>query len=229
MIVRARCDYPWTLAIALCAVAATICAQASPALRDLLVADSRIAGGELWRLVTGPLVHATWGHLVRDVALVAIAGTAYEAPLRARRALLFGGGLVLPGAAVLLAGDAAWYCGLSGLSHALLAAALVHELMQRRGPARMVVLALCAIAAAKPIYELVTGAPAFPMALGAGVRQVPLAHAVGVVIGIRTGFPSAACSTSRYSCSWRVAAPRSRDREAPRASGSVRAAAPCRR
>jgi rhomboid family GlyGly-CTERM serine protease len=178
-----RCDYPWTLAIAVLAFVATAAAQLSPALRDMLVADPRIASGELWRLVTGPLVHATWGHLVRDVSLVAIAGISYEAPLRSQRALLFAAGLVLPGAAVLIATDAAWYCGLSGLSHALLAAALVFELIRRAGWARVFVLVLCAIAIVKPIYELVTGAPAFPMSLGDGVRQVPLAHVVGVAIG----------------------------------------------
>jgi rhomboid family GlyGly-CTERM serine protease len=185
---KPRCDFPWTVAVAGLAILATAAAFASSHARDLLVADGRIAHGQLWRAVTGPFVHATWGHLVRDVALVGLAGVAYEAPLRARRTVLFAGGLVLPCVAVLAAGDASWYCGLSGLSHALLAAALTYELARRRGAVRVAVLALCAIAAAKPIYELVTGAPAFPMALGDGVHQVPLAHAVGVAVGIACGW-----------------------------------------
>lgn len=154
-------------------------------MRDLLVADGRIAHGQWWRAVTGPFVHATWGHLVRDLALVCVAGVAYEAPL-GRKLALFGGGLVLPCLAVLVVGDAEWYCGLSGLSHALLAAALTFEAMRRTGWVRAGVLVLCAIAAVKPIYELVTGAPAFAMSLGADVHQTPLAHAVGVAVGIVT-------------------------------------------
>lgn len=184
---RRRCDFPWTLAVSGLAIAATASAFASPGIADLLVADPRIAHGQLWRALTGPLVHATWGHLVRDLALVAIAGAAYEAPLRPLRAPLFMAGLVLPGLAVLAVGDAEWYCGLSGLSHALLAAALSYELVRRRGAGRAIVLALAAVAAAKPIFELVTGAPAFAMSLGDGVVQVPLAHVTGVLTGITCG------------------------------------------
>ena len=185
--VRLRCDFAWTLAVAVLAVAATAGAFASPAIADALIADGRVAHGQLWRAVTGPLVHATVGHLVRDLALVALAGIAYEGPLRPRRALLFAGGLVLPAVAVLAAGDAQWYCGLSGLSHALLAAALACELVCRKGTARAIVVTLCAVCALKPIFELATGGPAFAMSLGPGVVQVPLAHAVGALVGIACG------------------------------------------
>jgi len=182
-----RCDFPWTIAVALLAIAATAAAHDGSSIADALIADRRIAHGQLWRALTGPLVHATWGHLVRDLALIAIAGAGYEAPLRPRRALLFAAGIAVPAIAVLAAGDARWYCGLSGLSHALLAAALAHELGARRGAARAVVLALCAAGAGKLIYELVTGAPAFAMALGDGVAQVPLAHVAGALVGIACG------------------------------------------
>ncbi|TMQ08081.1 MAG: hypothetical protein E6J90_30185 [Deltaproteobacteria bacterium] len=86
---------------------------------------------------------------------------------------------------MLAAGDARWYCGLSGLSHALLAAALSYEFAVRRGVARAIVAALGAAAAAKLLYEVATGAPAFATSLG--IAQVPLAHAVGVCIGIACG------------------------------------------
>lgn len=202
---RRRCDFPWTLAVSGLAIAATASAFASPGIADLLIADPRIAHGQLWRALTGPLVHATWGHMVRDLALVAIAGAAYEAPLRALRAPLFAAGLVLPGLAVLAAGDARWYCGLSGLSHALLAAALSYELVRRRGIARAIALALAGVAAAKPIYELVTGAPAFAMSLGNDVVQVPLAHVTGVLTGIACGLLAGRPTGSRGMprCSWR--------------------------
>jgi rhomboid family GlyGly-CTERM serine protease len=182
-----RFDFRWTAVVIALAILATAGAFASTDVRDALVADGRIFEGQWWRLVTGPFIHATWGHLVRDLALVAIAGIAYEGPLASRKLHVFAGGIVVPALAVLVARDATWYCGLSGLSHALLAAALSYEFVRRRGAARAVVLLLCVIAAAKPVYELLTGAPAFAMPLGEGVVQVPLAHVIGVLTGIACG------------------------------------------
>jgi rhomboid family GlyGly-CTERM serine protease len=186
---RPRLDFPWTLAVAAAAVVATaIALSASPA--DHRVARAMLAEGhtwrEPWRALTGPLVHATWGHLVRDVALTLIVGVAYEAPLGRRWPALIAAGLVLPALAVLASGAGVYY-GLSGLSHALLAAALGFELRRRRGRARGYVAIVAAGLAIKVGYELVTGAPAFPMDLGPGVRQVPLAHAVGVALGALIG------------------------------------------
>jgi len=166
-----KIDFPCTAIVCAVAIAATACALAIPAAAVALRSN----------VLSGPFVHATWGHLVRDLALVAIAGVAYEAPLARVRLPLFAAGLVLPAAAVLLFTDARWYCGLSGLSHALLAAALAYEIRRRRSRLALLVGALLAL---KVGYELVTGGAAFPMELGANVHQVPLAHAVGVLAGI---------------------------------------------
>ena len=186
---RPRLDFPWTLAVAAAAVVATaIALSASPA--DHRVARAMLADGntwrEPWRALTGPLVHATWGHLVRDLSLTLIVGVAYEAPLGRRWPVLIAAGLVLPALAVLASGATVYY-GLSGLSHALLAAALGFELRRRRGRARLYVAIVAAGLAVKVGYELVTGAPAFPMDLGPGVRQTPLAHAVGAALGALVG------------------------------------------
>ena len=187
-----KLDWPWTATVIALAIIATAGAFASPAVADMLRADHRIFdGGAWWSAFSGPFVHATWGHLVRDVALIAIAGIAYEAPLARTKRLLFLAGLGVPTFAVLVTHQASWYCGLSGLSHAMLAAVLAFEACRRRGAARAITLAVCAIAALKPLYELSRGQPAFAMSLGADVKQVPLAHAVGVVIGIACGVTSA--------------------------------------
>lgn len=182
-----RFDFPWTAALVALAVVATLVHQAQPALTDWLVADERIATGQLWRLVTGPLLHATPGHLVRDCALVALVGVAYEAPLARGYRWFVIAALAVPTWAVLATSDARWYCGLSGVSHACFAAALVFEARQRCGGVRRFVIGLGLVFAAKPLYELVTGAPVFPMELGAQVRQVPAAHLAGVVVGVVFG------------------------------------------
>jgi membrane associated rhomboid family serine protease len=168
-----RCDFPLTLAVAALAVVLTALAP------DACIADGRVFHGQWWRLASGPFIHATWSHLARDLSLVALAGIPYEA--RLGRAI-WGLGLVVPPLLALRGLD--WYCGLSGLSHALLAGALAYEALRRRGRTRIAVVALGAIATLKPLYEIATVAPAFPMALGPHVVQVPIAHATGVVVGL---------------------------------------------
>jgi membrane associated rhomboid family serine protease len=188
---RLRPDFPITLAIAAAAVAVTAIAQATgPAAAPTrwLVADAdAITHGQVHRLVTGPFVHVTWGHLVRDLALVMIPALAYEAVFARRWRWIVGAGLALPAAAVLAAGAPAYY-GLSGLSHAVLAAALAYELRHRRGAPRAYVGALVGLGVAKCTYELAAGAAAFPMDLGPNVVQAPLAHAVGGIAGLVLGF-----------------------------------------
>lgn len=179
-----RIDFPWTIAVVVLALACTAAAlgdPGGPVVRFLIADTDRLRSGELWRALTGPLVHATWGHLARDLAICATIGVAYEQPLRRLWPALLAAGLAVPALAVALAG---WtgYLGLSGLGHALIAAALTFELRLRR-PAPWYVLAAASALAAKLIYEVATGAPLFAMDLGPGVRQAPVAHAAGALAG----------------------------------------------
>jgi rhomboid family GlyGly-CTERM serine protease len=183
-------DFSWTLLLALAAAVVTAGALstslAGHRVVDLLVADGRIAHGQLWRALTGPLVHATWGHLVRDLALTLLVGIAYERELRDRWLPLLGVALVAPTLAVLATGARAYF-GLSGLSHALVAAALGLELRRRRGGARAYVIVIAVACLIDLIYEAWTGGPAFPMDLGPNVRQVPIAHVIGALVGAGFG------------------------------------------
>lgn len=173
-----RFDFPWTAGVAVAALVAT--ALATPG--GPWVADAeRIRAGELWRLLSGPFVHATWGHLLRDLALCAIVGVAYEHPLRRIWPALCAATLVAPAAAAIAAGWSG-YMGLSGMSHGLLAAAVTFELRRAR-PAPWYVVVAGAALAAKIAIELAAGAPLFPMDLGPGVLQAPIAHAAGAAAG----------------------------------------------
>jgi len=187
---RPRLDFPWTLALAVAALAATLLAIAAPGpTTSRLIADAAaIRDGQLWRLLTGPLVHATWGHLARDLAVCLIIGAGYEPTLRPIWPALGVAALILPTAAVTLTGDWSAYFGLSGLSHAWIAAALVHEHHSTRPLLRRTRYRACLHAAslafaAKLVYEAITATPLFPMDLGPTIRQVPLAHLTGAVIG----------------------------------------------
>ena len=186
-----RFDFPITLVIALAAIATTALVMTVPTARDALVADDRVFAGEGWRLITGALVHATWGHLVRDLSIVAVLGIGYEAVALPR--WLFGLGLVVPSVAEVVAHRVAWYCGLSGLSHALLAAVVMYEALRRR---RLWLYAVAAVAIAKPVYELVANVSLFPMPLGEHVGDTTVAHAAGAFLGIIAGVRAARASSS---------------------------------
>jgi membrane associated rhomboid family serine protease len=204
-----------TLAIACAAFAATA-ASLSPsgrALVDALVADGRIAF-EPWRIFTGPLVHATWWHLARDVALVLALGLVYEERLGARWPWIVGLGLALPPLAVIVGGDAGYY-GLSGLAHAMIAAALACEFEARRGRGRAIVGAIAALFAVKVVYEAIAGGSAagasiLPhsawLALGSRVHQAPVAHLAGALAFVVVELSRRASRRSRRSRS--IPAPR---------------------
>jgi membrane associated rhomboid family serine protease len=179
-----------TLAIACAAFAATA-ASLSPsgrAFADALVADGRV-WHEPWRIFTGPLVHATWWHLARDAALVLALGLVYEDRLGARWPWIVALGLALPPLAVIAGGDAGYY-GLSGLAHAMIAAAIACEFEARRGRGRALVGAVAVLFAAKVVYEAAAGgassaASLLPRSawldLGAHVHQAPVAHLAGAL------------------------------------------------
>lgn len=182
---RLRSPIGITLLCAAAAVALTAAARGG-AIDFLYATRGELLGGQLWRLVTGPLVHATWGHLVRDLALVVFVGIGYGAAIGRRFGWLCLAGLAIPTAAVFaLEPDIGIYYGTSGLTHALLAAAVVAELRRPTSPAlRFIAMAVGAALAAKLGYEVITGAPMFPMDLGSGVRQMPVAHAIGAAVGL---------------------------------------------
>lgn len=179
-----------TIWIALLSVIATASARWLGVAEGVVADCSTIDDLQVWRLFTGPLVHATWAHLLRDMALLVFVGLAFERELGRRYALLCLLGLGVPTVAALWDPTIYIYYGTSGLTHALLAAAITHTLLARhpdfRTPAWMRGLAALGGLAlvTKVLWEVAFDAPLFPMDLGAGVRQLPSAHALGAAVGI---------------------------------------------
>lgn len=146
-----------------------------------------VAAGELWRLLTGHAVHLGWTHVALNVAGLGLVW------------LLVGGALgglewTLVAALSLVAMDAgfwflapglAWYVGLSGLLHGLLAAGLLVGGVTR--PARRVeAFVLGALVAAKLAWEMLAG-PLPGSAEVSGGPVVVAAHLYGAVGGIAGG------------------------------------------
>jgi rhomboid family GlyGly-CTERM serine protease len=143
-----------------------------------------IAGGELWRLVTGHFVHLNLGHFVLNLAglvlVWVLVGTRY-------RALGWWIVTILCIAAMdigflLFDPRLSWYVGLSGLLHGLLLAGTVGRL--REAPFESAVLTL--VVALKLAYEQYAG-PLPGSEASAGGPVVVDAHLYGAIAGTAAG------------------------------------------
>jgi membrane associated rhomboid family serine protease len=136
--------------------------------------------GEIWRAVTGQLVHWSWPMAAADLGVIAAAGSFLET--RARRRVLLGiaAGLLAVAASVVLSHGLLRYRGSSGVATALVALALTGL------PRRLAVGGLCLLGA-KIVLELATGQSLFPGTLPAGVALTPAAHLAGALAGLAVG------------------------------------------
>jgi hypothetical protein len=125
----------WGLAL-LGLVAATLLATHWVHAHWLVASRDRIGAGEVWRLVTGPLVAQSFHQLVADLVGLALAGVALGPGWHRRRGLLLGAALVLPTVVVLALGDPSGTCAYYGLSGTVYVLATAGAIAHLRGPRR---------------------------------------------------------------------------------------------
>jgi len=179
-----------TVSLAMLAVVASLFGEWS----QLLTFDrSAIATGELWRFVTGHLVHWNHDHLLWDVVVFGVLGILVER--FDRRALV--ATLVLSAVAI---SAAVWMCdpltvqyrGLSGVDSALFGFVapmlFVESRRNRQTGVSWVVAALAAGFVAKVAFEIATGQTLFVDSAAAGFVPLPLVHAVGALVGLGVWF-----------------------------------------
>lgn len=145
---------------------------------------SGIAEGELWRLLTGHLVHLGWQHLLLNLAGLGLVWFLVGSYLSIAAWLATLGAIVLcmDLAFWVLNPELNWYVGLSGVLHGLLLAGLVCG--WRRAPLESGLLS--AVVAAKLAWEQVAGAlPGSELAAGGPV--VVDAHLYGAAGGLLAG------------------------------------------
>jgi rhomboid family GlyGly-CTERM serine protease len=111
----------WALPIALAAVAVALQVTGGPEGWRL---ERAVVLAEPWRLVTGHLVHLGWGHLLMNLAGLAVVwallGPAMTPGRWAATVLACGAGVSL--GLLLLSPQVPWYAGFSGILHGLIAA-----------------------------------------------------------------------------------------------------------
>lgn len=148
--------------------------------RALRYERAALARGELWRLISGHLVHLNAGHLLLNVAGLGMVWLLFAAEYTLGR-------WALVAAAGVLAMDAGfwslmpglvWYVGLSGLLHALFAAGCVRWIGQGARDGWLV----AAIFAAKLAWEQTAGPLPFTEASTGGPVVVE-AHLFGAAGG----------------------------------------------
>lgn len=179
----------WQVPLAL-AAASLFAAIADAAGRQWLRYDREpIADGEIWRLLTGHIAHLNRGHLVLNLAGLALVWVLVGSRFTAVRWWL----VVLFSIAVIDAGFwfldpvLTWYVGLSGLLHALLLAGVVDRL--RSAPTESIVLLV--VVSAKIAYEQFAG-PLPGSETSTGGPVVVNAHLYGAVAGILAGLTTLA-------------------------------------
>ena len=145
-----------------------------------------VLGGEWWRLITGQLMHLGTGHLVMNLAGLALIGSVFAPGLRAADWLivLAGAWLTIAAGFLLLEPQLAWYVGLSGLLHGLLLGAPVLD----RGLAVPVRAAVIVLVLAKLAWEQWAGALPFT-AEAAGGPVIVDAHLYGGLGGLLAAVP----------------------------------------
>jgi len=180
----------------------------SPGISSQLAWDRRaLADGELWRLITGHLVHFSWNHLGWDLLVFAVLGGIWECS--GHRYDLVASSLVAACAislvVLVLHPDMSSYRGLSGVDSCLVMALVTQSLQRARHAGKYwlcaALLATLLAGLAKVGYELATGGTVFVDAAEAGFVPVPVAHLVGGAVGLVWGLcrgaqgPSASCES----------------------------------
>ena len=160
-----------------------------PALSRWAIYDrNAVLNGELWRLVTAPLVHFTPGHLAYDTFALILAGALIQ--WRGYRSLGWVCGLTALASGLvvlLLEPQLAFYGGLSGVATAAVVFLAFHG-TREQGAWRWVCAAALVAAVGKILFEFNFGSFAFLSVDPELFRPVPLCHTTGALVGVTVFF-----------------------------------------
>lgn len=143
-----------------------------------------IARGEVWRLLTGHLVHGAARLSLLDLTAFALFGAWVERASRRLFGAVLAASAIVSSLAVLFLTEYERYVGSSALVSGLLAAAALLVLRSsRQRAARFVALTLLGLFAGKVVLELLGAWPAALGGLPSGYQPVAAAHLGGALGG----------------------------------------------
>ena len=139
-----------------------------------------LEAGEYWRLLTAHVVHLGWGHLWPNVLALLILGVLFEDVLRPRHwlAAVLVSSIAIDAGLYFLDPSVAWYVGLSGVLHGIMAAGAVMLMLRGETFGAVLAIGFCG----KLIYEQMFGPLPFT-AESTGGPVITAAHLYGAAGG----------------------------------------------
>lgn len=180
--------WPWA---SLLLTAAALLAYFAPGLNQALAYEGGSGLGEAWRILTCHWVHWNGDHLVWSAGTFFVLSLACEdINGHLHRMCIFLSALLIPLGLRIGSPELASYGGLSGIDSALfglLAVSVARDALAARKWTGAIAVGVFGLGfAAKIAYEMTTGGTAFMNPTSAMI-PVPLAHVIGVVVGVATG------------------------------------------
>jgi rhomboid family GlyGly-CTERM serine protease len=158
-----------------------------PGLSDLLVYDRQaILAGDLWRLVTGHLVHFSPAHLFFNLLGFVTAGLIVWRRGYSRFWILCAISSLTISVALLLDPDVTSFGGISGLVNAAVVFAATRGIGEG-GRWRWFSVAILILTVVNSVLETMTGRPTFAIQGDQSFVPVPLSHVIGGLTGAIMG------------------------------------------
>jgi rhomboid family GlyGly-CTERM serine protease len=168
--------------VAIAALLVLLWLGGGPVVEALRFERTAIAAGELWRLVSGNLVHASGQHLILNLAGLGLMALLFPGEYSRGEWSLIGLTSAMSIAAGLWWGspEVGWYVGLSGVLHGLIAAGAIAWWRSRL---RRMAMMLTAVLVAKLVGERLFGA----IGWSGGLNVIIDAHLYGALGGAMAG------------------------------------------
>jgi rhomboid family GlyGly-CTERM serine protease len=144
-----------------------------------------ILAGQVWRLLTAPLVHLTWSHALMNIgALIIIWGLFGQVfSSRAWVYITLGCALGISAGLLVLNPGISWYVGLSGILHGYFASGAIAERQTYKRTSMVMLLLVCG----KLLWEQIFG-PLPGSAEAAGGKVIVDTHLYGAICGLVPGW-----------------------------------------
>lgn len=170
----------WPLGLAL--VLVVLWAPGDAVLDSLRYERSAISAGQVWRFITGHLVHASFAHLLLNLAGLGVVAALFPGEFSRREWTLVGltSALAISAGLWWLRPQVTWYVGLSGVLHGILAAG---ALSWWRSQPRTLAALLSAVLLLKLAWEQWQGA----LGWSGELPVIVDAHLFGAVGGLAAG------------------------------------------
>ncbi len=172
----------WALPAVIALVLFGLMLGGEPVAAALRYERGAVLSGEVWRVLTAHLVHADWVHLAWNVGGLALVFALFAGEYSRRDWLLvmLASTVAIDLGFLLLEPGLAWYVGLSGVLHGLMAAGLVAWLRERRDA---LTIGVAAVFVGKLVWEHLRGALPFT-AESLAVPVIHEAHSYGAIGGV---------------------------------------------